>query len=143
MYSGLLSSIIVLVNCRIFAPVNCVLIAINPHPEARSCYGFMSTSCAVKCKEVRSKIDSGTYGADCALMFDKMSIHQGFYWNPTTKSYIGYETLPHEGKESERTATHLFVFLLKGLEKGWEYPVAYYFTNALSCETVCDCLRAL
>ena len=30
MYSGLLSSIIVLVNCRIFAPVNCVLIAINP-----------------------------------------------------------------------------------------------------------------
>ena len=94
-------------------------------------------------KEVRSKIDSGTYGADCALMFDEMSIRQGFYWNPTTKSYIGYETLLHEGKESERTAKHLFVFLMKGLEKGWEYPVAYYFTNALSCETVCDCLRAL
>jgi DNA transposase THAP9 len=87
-------------------------------------------------KEVRSKIDSGIYGSDCILMYDEMAIHQGFCWNPTTKSYMGYETLPHEGKESERTATHLFVFLLKGLVNGWEYPVAYFFTQALSHETI-------
>ena len=74
-------------------------------------------------------------------MYDEMAIHQVFCWNPTTKSYMGYETLPHEGNESERTASHLYVFLLKGLVNGWEYPVAYYFTQTLSNETICLSLR--
>ena len=69
-------------------------------------------------------------------MFDKMSIRQGFCWNPTTNSYMGYETLADPTVVPDRVATSLIVFLLKGLVNGWESVVAYYFTHALSNDTI-------
>ena len=87
-------------------------------------------------KEVWANIVSGTFGPDCILMFDKMSIRQGFCWNPTTNSYMGYETLADPTVVPDRVATSLIVFLLKGLVNGWESVVAYYFTHALSNDTI-------
>lgn len=61
----------------------------------------------------------------CSLVFDEMSIQERIDFDPNSKAYIGYTTLPDVPLT---IASKLLAFLLSGVCKRWKQIVAYHFT---------------
>lgn len=45
-------------------------------------------------KKVSEDIEKNVHGADCVMSLDEMAIRKGLRWDPGTKSFIGFPTIP-------------------------------------------------
>ncbi|KAG8236871.1 hypothetical protein J437_LFUL017075 [Ladona fulva] len=69
----------------------------------------------------------------CILLFDEMSLGEGFKYNDHEDRIIGFEDLGSLGR-TQRHANHALVFMAQGLTKAWKQPVAYYYVHG-TCPT--------
>ncbi|KAG8239604.1 hypothetical protein J437_LFUL019221 [Ladona fulva] len=69
----------------------------------------------------------------CILLFDEMSLGEGFEYNDHEDRIIGFEDLGSLGR-TQRYANHALVFMAQGLTKPWKQPVAYYYLHG-TCPT--------
>lgn len=85
------------------------------------------------------------------LLLDEMQLTPGLDYDPTTKTVIGYATMPRSGRaqlttnsggahpsahsgealtSAEKTAaTHGLVFMLAGVSSRWKQTIAYQFSG--------------
>lgn len=61
----------------------------------------------------------------CFLMWDEMLLQLHLDYDATKKHILGFEDF---GKQrSARFADHALVFMVRGIQNGWKFPLAYYF----------------
>lgn len=73
----------------------------------------------------------------CSLVFDEMHIRQQVYWSRNHSDYVGIiEDNRNEDQNSsvdkKAIAKEVIVFFLNGINKKFEYPVAYYLIDKLN-----------
>lgn len=70
----------------------------------------------------------------CCLMFDEMSIDSGLSFCPSEDRIHGFV------KNAKPTFTdHALVFMVRGINKKWKQPVAYFFKDATTKATELSC----
>lgn len=67
----------------------------------------------------------------CSLIFDEMSIRQQVVWSMQQLEFDGFTHWQDHEKEERAIAKQAIVFILKGIEANFEFPVSYYFIDAL------------
>ncbi|KAF4529911.1 hypothetical protein B566_EDAN018166, partial [Ephemera danica] len=60
-----------------------------------------------------------------SLMIDEIVIRTELSYDPKTDSIEGFEDLGHLGRKP-RAATHITVFMIRGLAGKWKLPISYY-----------------
>lgn len=63
----------------------------------------------------------------CSLIFDEMSITPNVFYNVQKDALQGFAY-----NNSLKFATHVLVFMVKGIKQNFKQPVAYYFTAGLN-----------
>lgn len=64
----------------------------------------------------------------CCLIFDEIALAEQLVFDKVHDKIIGVVDLGTLGRKIE-TANHALVFMIHGLRKKWEQPLAYYFTK--------------
>lgn len=65
----------------------------------------------------------------CFLMWDEMSLQLHVDYDATKKHILGFEDFGK--KRSARFADHALVFMIRGIQSGWKFPLAYYFYDGV------------
>lgn len=76
----------------------------------------------------------------CALIFDEMFIRRQIHWCQQSQKYFGYLTYPEgpnrpngqDELEKSYVAKMAIVFMLKGLNRHFEFPLMYHFIDKLT-----------
>lgn len=63
----------------------------------------------------------------CSLIFDEMSIMPQINYNAQKDELEGF-AINHKLK----VANHALVFMVKGINRSFKQPIAYYFTNSIN-----------
>ncbi|EFA13306.2 hypothetical protein TcasGA2_TC001484 [Tribolium castaneum] len=72
----------------------------------------------------------------CSLLFDKMSVCQGFHYERAKQYISGYEDMGSLGR-TNKAANHALVFMIRRLRLQWKQVIAYYFTaNTVSANNL-------
>ncbi|KAJ8910305.1 hypothetical protein NQ315_003783 [Exocentrus adspersus] len=64
----------------------------------------------------------------CTLIFDEVSLGNGFQYDTVYQKTCGYEDLGSLGR-THNVANHALVFMVRGIRKSYKQVVAYYFTS--------------
>lgn len=64
----------------------------------------------------------------CSVMFDEIAISPGFHYSKFSDQVVGYVDLGSLGKSND-IANRVLVFMIRGLNKEYKQPIAYYFTK--------------
>jgi hypothetical protein len=68
------------------------------------------------------------------MSLDEMAIKKGVRWDPGTKTFIGFPTIPWSEQDRKkfdgRLASKAMVLMLKGLDGKWEAEIGYFFTSS-------------
>lgn len=74
----------------------------------------------------------------CSLVFDEMNIRQQTCYSLEQHDYVGHvtdfideEELESTGNKEKPVAKQALVFILKGIDVNFEFPISYYFINTL------------
>ncbi|XP_064214107.1 uncharacterized protein LOC135266776 [Tribolium castaneum] len=71
-----------------------------------------------------------------SLLFDEMSVCQGFHYERAKQYISGYEDMGSLGR-TNKAANHAVVFMIRGLRLQWKQVYAYYFTaNTVSANNL-------
>lgn len=76
----------------------------------------------------------------CAILFDEMYIRRQIHWCQQSQKYFGYVTYPVQDKIELKTSTHppiakmALVFMLRGVNQHFEFPLSYYFIDSLKSD---------
>lgn len=80
----------------------------------------------------------------CSLIFDEMHLHKQIIWNDNKMDYEGFITYgmnekhvqDEEGNEDKKlpVARKSLIFMLSGINKHFQFPVAYHFVDALTAD---------
>lgn len=63
----------------------------------------------------------------CFLMWDEMSLQPHLSYDTKKKHILGFEDF---GKtRCAKFADHALVFMVRGIQNGWKFPLAYYFCD--------------
>lgn len=74
----------------------------------------------------------------CALIFDEMSLSNGFHYETSKQKISGFEDLGHLGR-TIKSANHALVLMLRDIHKSWKQVIAYYFVaNTISTMALKD-----
>lgn len=68
----------------------------------------------------------------CSLIFDEMHIREQILWSMNQLRFDGFANYGEDPETGEKIAKEAIVFLLKGIEANFEFPIAYYFVNSLT-----------
>lgn len=69
----------------------------------------------------------------CSLVFDEMHIRQQVLWSMHEFNFSGFANYGQSSEcEENEIAKQAIVFILKGIEANFEFPIAYYFINKLT-----------
>lgn len=63
----------------------------------------------------------------CFLMWDEMLLQPHLDYDATKKHIVGFEDFGE--KRVARFADHALVFMVRGIQNGWKFPLAYYFCD--------------
>lgn len=63
----------------------------------------------------------------CLLMWDEMLLQPHLDYDINKKRIIGFQDFG--GKRNALFADHALVFMVRGLQSGWKFPLAYYFSD--------------
>jgi hypothetical protein len=66
--------------------------------------------------------------SNCTLLFDEISLCQGFHYERVQQYLSGFEDIGHLGR-TNKAANHALVFMVRGVRKQWKQVIAYYFTS--------------
>lgn len=66
----------------------------------------------------------------CFLTWDEMLLQPHLDYDATKKHIIGFESFGD--KRTARFADHALVFMIRGVQGGWKFPLAYYFCDGLT-----------
>jgi hypothetical protein len=61
-------------------------------------------------------------------MFDEMSIRENLHYNQKFHCVEGFEELGRQGRTS-KISNYALGFMVRGLHRKWNQPVAYYFSR--------------
>lgn len=64
----------------------------------------------------------------CVLLFDEMALEPGLTYDKKHDIIFGFENYDKE-TTSAQFSDHVLVFMLRGINKKWKQPIAYYFCN--------------
>lgn len=95
--------------------------------------GICETSLSVIRKLVAEQKSKGQH-LYCTLAFDEMSIRRGVQWLNSKKIFSGFITygnVTNNGSGRLPVATNVLVFMLNGINRSFNLPVAFYFINNL------------
>lgn len=68
----------------------------------------------------------------CSLVFDEIHIRQQVFWSLHQLDFCGFVNYGQDSSKKENVvAKAAIVFILKGIETNFEYPVAYHFIHEL------------
>ncbi|CAK1592729.1 unnamed protein product [Parnassius mnemosyne] len=92
-------------------------------------------------KEVEQLTENEKY---CALLFDEMTVERHVDYDPVADIIDGFEDLGDYGGRSRGIADHVLVFMLQGIYKNIEEPIAYYFTcGPISSEHLANLINVI
>lgn len=63
----------------------------------------------------------------CFLMWDEMLLQPHLDYDTKKKHIIGFEDFG--GTRNARFVDHALVFMVRGVQSGWKFPLAYYFCD--------------
>jgi len=63
----------------------------------------------------------------CLLMWDEMLLQPHVDYDAKKKHILGFEDFGN--KRRARFADHVLVFMIRGVQSGWKFPLAYYFCD--------------
>lgn len=66
----------------------------------------------------------------CLLMWDEMLLQPHLDYDTKKKHIIGFEDFGD--KRTARFADHVLVFMVRGIQSGWKFPLAYYFCDGIT-----------
>lgn len=92
-----------------------------------------------KLKAIADDFHQGTGSQlTCALVFDEMYIRKQVFWTQDKFDFIGYVSSSYEPNQNLENSTNrkrivrqAIVFMLSGINKSMQFPVAYYFIHKL------------
>jgi len=61
----------------------------------------------------------------CILMWDEMSLEANLQYDQLNDKIIGFEDWGH--RRTSLIADHVLVFMVRGILKGWKFPLSYNF----------------
>lgn len=82
-----------------------------------------------------------SYEKDCVLVWDEMRIKSQIAYDRRTDSLLGIHDLGN-GRRKLKPAKYALVFIVKGLNTNWEYPLSLYFSEeAVQADELYDLVR--
>lgn len=63
----------------------------------------------------------------CLLMWDEMLLQPHVDYDAKKKHILGFEDFG--SKRRARFADHALIFMVRGIQTGWKFPLAYYFCD--------------
>lgn len=63
----------------------------------------------------------------CLLMWDEMLLQPHLDYDTKKKHIIGFEDFG--GKRNALFADHALIFMVRGIQSGWKFPLTYYFCD--------------
>ena len=76
---------------------------------------------------------------DCIIILDEMSIKKQTCWDPKHDKFVGnvdYGCI--KGEEIDNIAKNALVIMVSGLKKPWYVPLAYFLTDKLNANVLCQ-----
>ncbi|KAL0129508.1 hypothetical protein PUN28_001639 [Cardiocondyla obscurior] len=66
----------------------------------------------------------------CLLMWDEMLLQLHVDYDTKKKHIVGFEDFG--AKRRARFADHALIFMVRGIQNGWKFPLAYYFCDGVT-----------
>lgn len=80
-------------------------------------------------QQVKLKIaDMSELDKCCSLIFDEISLSNGFHYEPQRQEISGFQDMGELGR-SPKAVNHALVIMIRGLRKSWKQVVVYYFVS--------------
>lgn len=98
--------------------LRCILQKINVHPGPIS---FINRHLREQVRSMRHK------DKVCFLMWDEILLRPHLDYDATKKHIVGFEDFGD--RRNGRFADHALVFIVRGVQNGWKFPLAYYFCD--------------
>ena len=76
---------------------------------------------------------------DCFIIIDEMSIKKQTCWDPKNDKFVGnVDYGSFQGEDIDNIATNALVVMVAGLKKPWSVPLAYFITDKLNANVLCQ-----
>ena len=76
---------------------------------------------------------------DCVIIIDEMSIKKQTCWDPKNDKFVGnVDYGSFQGEDVDNIATNALVVMVAGLKKPWSVPLAYFLTDKLNANVLCQ-----